>query len=67
MIGPDLRDHDASEKLYVPDAYTMEVQSGGVLKLLDHLVVAQIDGLGHSTGAGSRSISRCVIPRASGR
>lgn len=52
VIGLDVRGHGASEKLYDPQAYDSEPFSTDVLRLLDHLHIAQADLMGYSMGCG---------------
>ena len=50
VIGIDLRGHGASEKLYTPDAYGCAPMGDDVMRLLDHLALAQVDVMGYSLG-----------------
>src|SRR5262249_49552187 len=52
VIGPDVRGHGGSAKLYTPEAYSTEQMSGDLLCLLDHLQIARTDVMGYSMGGG---------------
>jgi pimeloyl-ACP methyl ester carboxylesterase len=47
----DNRGHGASEKLYDPAAYSSQVMAADVVRLMDHLQIAQADIMGYSMGA----------------
>jgi pimeloyl-ACP methyl ester carboxylesterase len=51
VIGLDCRGHGHSEKPHTPDAYARDVMAADVVRLLDHLGVAEADYLGYSMGA----------------
>jgi pimeloyl-ACP methyl ester carboxylesterase len=51
VIGLDCRGHGLSEKPHSPEAYAREVMAGDVIRLLDHLGVAEAEYLGYSMGA----------------
>jgi len=51
VLGLDCRGHGASEKPHDPAAYARGTMAGDVVRLLDHLDVAEADYLGYSMGA----------------
>lgn len=51
VIGLDCRGHGGSEKPHDPAAYARRTMAGDVVRLLDHLDVAEADVLGYSMGA----------------
>lgn len=52
VIALDCRGHGESDKPHNPEAYGGENMSGDVLRLMDHLHVAEADLFGYSMGAG---------------
>ena len=51
VLGLDCRGHGRSEKPHDPAAYARAIMAGDVVRLLDHLDVADADYLGYSMGA----------------
>ncbi len=51
VIGLDCRGHGQSDKPHDEAAYTVEVMTGDVVRLLDHVDVAEAAYLGYSMGA----------------
>jgi pimeloyl-ACP methyl ester carboxylesterase len=51
VIGLDCRGHGGSEKPHDPAAYARPTMAGDVVRLLDHLDLAEADLLGYSMGA----------------
>jgi pimeloyl-ACP methyl ester carboxylesterase len=51
VLGLDCRGHGRSEKPHDPAAYARRTMAGDVVRLLDHLDIAQADYLGYSMGA----------------
>ncbi|HXM55090.1 MAG TPA: alpha/beta fold hydrolase [Candidatus Dormibacteraeota bacterium] len=51
VIGLDCRGHGRSEKPHDPAAYARPTMAGDVVRLLDHLDIAEADLLGYSMGA----------------
>jgi pimeloyl-ACP methyl ester carboxylesterase len=51
VLGLDCRGHGRSEKPHDPAAYARATMAGDVVRLLDHLDVAEADYLGYSMGA----------------
>jgi pimeloyl-ACP methyl ester carboxylesterase len=52
VVALDCRGHGESDKPYEPEAYGGENMSRDVLRLMDHLNVAEADLFGYSMGAG---------------
>ena len=50
VVGPDLRGHGSSDKPHVETAYHEEVLAADVVRLLDHLGIAEADLVGYSMG-----------------
>ncbi|MEA2916475.1 MAG: hypothetical protein QOJ15_8556, partial [Bradyrhizobium sp.] len=50
VIALDLRGHGESSKLYDPEQYSIEIQAGDVLALMDHLKFERADIMGYSMG-----------------
>lgn len=51
VLGLDCRGHGRSEKPHDPAAYDRRTMAGDVVRLLDHLDIADADYLGYSMGA----------------
>jgi len=51
VVGLDCRGHGQSEKPHDPEAYARRTMADDVVRLLDHLDVAEADYLGYSMGA----------------
>jgi pimeloyl-ACP methyl ester carboxylesterase len=51
VLGLDCRGHGSSEKPHDPAAYARSTMAADVVRLLDHLGVAEADCLGYSMGA----------------
>jgi pimeloyl-ACP methyl ester carboxylesterase len=51
VLGMDCRGHGRSEKPHYPAAYDRRAMAGDVVRLLDHLDIADADCLGYSMGA----------------
>jgi pimeloyl-ACP methyl ester carboxylesterase len=51
VLGLDLRGHGHSEKPHAPQAYARRTMAGDVIRLLDHLDIADADYLGYSMGS----------------
>jgi pimeloyl-ACP methyl ester carboxylesterase len=51
VIGLDCRGHGHSEKPHTPEAYARSVMAADIVRLLDHLGVAQAEYLGYSMGS----------------
>jgi pimeloyl-ACP methyl ester carboxylesterase len=51
VLGVDCRGHGASEKPHDPAAYARRTMADDVVRLLDHLDIADADYLGYSMGA----------------
>jgi pimeloyl-ACP methyl ester carboxylesterase len=51
VVGLDCRGHGRSDKPHAPEAYARGVMAADVVRLLDHLGVAQAEYLGYSMGA----------------
>lgn len=51
VLGLDCRGHGRSEKPHDPAAYRISTMAGDVVRLLDHLDLADADFLGYSMGA----------------
>jgi pimeloyl-ACP methyl ester carboxylesterase len=49
-IALDLRGHGDSGKLYDPAQYSIEIMSGDVIALMDHLKIGRADMMGYSMG-----------------
>jgi pimeloyl-ACP methyl ester carboxylesterase len=64
VVGLDCRGHGRSDKPHVPEAYAREVMAADVVRLLDHLGVAQSEYLGYSMGA---QIGLLVVARNGSR
>jgi pimeloyl-ACP methyl ester carboxylesterase len=51
VLGLDCRGHGRSQKPHDPAAYDRRIMAGDVVRLLDHLDIADADYLGYSMGA----------------
>jgi pimeloyl-ACP methyl ester carboxylesterase len=51
VVGLDCRGHGRSDKPHDPAAYARRTMAGDVVRLLDHLDIAEADYLGYSMGA----------------
>src|SRR3981081_3411157 len=51
VVGLDCRGHGSSDKPHDPAAYSLEIMSADVRRLLDHLQIGVANYLGYSMGA----------------
>jgi len=51
VLGLDCRGHGGSEKPHDPDAYDRRIMADDIVRLLDHLDIADADYLGYSMGS----------------
>jgi pimeloyl-ACP methyl ester carboxylesterase len=62
VILYDVRGHGRSDKLYEPEAYTMDVLARDALALLDHLAIDRVDVMGYSMGARIAAFLQRLAP-----
>jgi pimeloyl-ACP methyl ester carboxylesterase len=67
VIALDCRGHGESDKPYDPAAYSADVMTGDVVRLLDHLRVREADIMGYSMGARLTAAVLARFPERCGR
>jgi pimeloyl-ACP methyl ester carboxylesterase len=67
VVAIDNRGHGASEKLYVPEAYSREIMAEDARRLLDHLGIPKAHVIGYSMGARVAATLALAHPERIGR
>ena len=67
VVGPDMRGHGSSDKPHEPNQYLEDLMAADVIRLLDHLDIAEADLVGYSMGARIALRLSATSPGRAGR